>query len=162
MFCTNCGNQIDDDMLYCIYCGDKILLDDSAEQGIEKIVDNIDYKDNYVSKGFDITFTELSIILLMIGLAISIINIIIVGKDTSYIIGQIIFGLIFVISGILLWKSKKIGGIILIPFVSLKMISSIYYYLENYNGYLIKNLIIDEIFYLAIISLIILGWKNLK
>jgi hypothetical protein len=84
------------------------------------------------------------------------------GIGINYIFGQMIFGLVFLVSTVLLWKSRKIGGAILISFILFKVISSIYYYFEASYGYLIKNLIYDEIFYLAIISLLLIDWRNLK
>ena len=158
MFCTNCGRQIDDDAIYCNYCGERILVEEKVEEKVEELKSSI-IKDVDISK----KSMELCILLLIIGSIASVVNIIrfyILGKDVNYIFGQTIFMLAFIVSTILLWRSKKIGSSILISFVLFKMISSIYYYLETANGYFIKNLIADEIFYMIIISLLVISWKN--
>ncbi len=112
------------------------------------------------------TSNGLCLLLLTIGIAASLSNIIkflILEKDIFSIFGQTIFLLIFIASYVLLLKSKMIGGIILIVFSLFRMVGSAYYYMEIINnGYLTKNLIIDEIFYLTMILLLIIGWKNLK
>lgn len=164
MFCTNCGQEIDDDSVYCRHCGDKILKIKEEE----KIKEDRDIFKEIIRdiRNINITMTcmTLCIALLTIGLIISIMNTInsyIIDK-TDHIFGQIIFGPIFLISAILLWKSKKIGGSILIPFILFKMTTSAYYYLKIPHEYPVNNLIIDEIFYLMIILFLIIGWKNLK
>ena len=166
MFCTNCGNEIYDDAVYCNYCGNKIIIEDKEEP----VEDKEEIKEEPVEDIFkDINIPEISrtscIIVSIIGLlasAINIVNLYFENKDISYMLGQIITVLIFVISIILLWKSKKIGGIILILFILFKMISSIYYYIEIPYEYFIKNLVVDEIFYLVTICLIVISWKTLK
>ncbi len=91
----------------------------------------------------------------------NIIKILIRKEDIVGIFGQAISLSIFIMSTILFSKSKKIGCIILISFTLFKLISSLYYY-NVYHGYLEKNLIIDDVFYLAIISLSIINLRTLK
>lgn len=169
MFCTNCGKEIDDDSIYCDHCGHKIIIEDEIKGDItenyvkEEIIEN---ENNDILKNMNISELSrtLCIILLIIGSIASLINVIgfyIAESDITYILGQTIFLLIFIISMILLWKSKKIGGFILILFVLFKMISSIYYY-GTINEYVINNLIFDEIFYFVIMLSLIISWRNLK
>ena len=151
MFCTKCGKQIYDDADYCNYCGNKVKVEDKA---VEKVEDK-------TSRG-------ICLLLLTIGSSASFANIVkflIKGKDIGHIFGQAVFLLIFIISTIFFLKSRKIGGGILISFVSFEMMTSLYYYyyLDPYPyRYLMKNLLVDEIFYLTIILLLIANWKNLK
>ena len=168
MFCTNCGNEIDNDSVYCNYCGNKILegIEEKnvEEKELERIDETLQVHDILKDINISTISVTLCIILSITGLIASIINIANfydTEKDVSYIFGQIIFGSVFIISTILLWKLKKIGGAILISFTLFKMISSIYYYSTSYE-YLIKNLVCDEIFYLTIVLLTIIGWKVLK
>lgn len=149
MKCNNCGNDIEEDAIYCNYCGFKIekIEEVKSEQKIKT-------EQGEGFKEFKITSQKLCIALLTIGVITSIINIIGARTNSNFIFSQMIFIVIFAISIFLLSKSNKIGITILVPFILLKMGSSLYYYFENLKEYYIGNLIVDEIFYLAIILLL--------
>lgn len=179
MFCTNCGNEIEEDSIYCIHCGYKTITENSEDDILKdtNVMENDEddiLKDTNVTENDeddilrDINIPEISrmlcMILLTIGLIASLVNTVsfyIDNKDITYIFGQMIFVSIFIISIFLLWKSKKIGGSILILFVLFKMICSIYYYV-TIREYTTNNLIYDEIFYFIIALLLIISWKTLK
>lgn len=183
MFCNNCGESVDDDAIYCNYCGFKIdriednIISRSEESGVvsqiddsnvtnqiyENISDNIEQKYRTI-KGLSIPIA-LCIFLLIIGFSASIVNIIrfyLLDEDIYYIMGQMIFLPIFILSMILLYNSRKIGGILLISFSLFKMIGSAYYYKNFLSTYVVPNLVFDEIFYLLMIISVIVGWKKLE
>lgn len=145
MFCTNCGKEIEDDTIYCNYCG--TFVKQEKEEEIEI---------------FKISSTKLyCLVLLIIGFIVPIVNI--VSSQTTnrdFIQGQLIYAIIFAITAILFWKSYKISIYILLIFIPFKMISTIYYYFEMSFG--LKNIVLDEFFYLLIVIAIILDLKYNK
>ncbi len=190
MFCTSCGREIENDSIFCNYCGNKVekideeikleedktheeikLEEDKTHEEIkleeDKTHEEIKLEDKLekIEPEYNINTLKILLTLCTIGLIASMVNIFrfyMLGKDLNYIFGQVIFGSIFLATSVLLWKSKKIGGALLFSFILFKAITSIYYYFETLQGYLIKNLILDEVFYLAIISLLFLEWRNLR
>lgn len=166
MFCTNCGKKIENYVIYCNYCGCKVenigqeTKENIGQETKEKVVDT----DNSSTIDISKILKGLYFVLLIIGTSAALANIIkiLIRKgDNVDIFGQVIFFLVFIVSITLLLKLKKIGYAILVSFALFKLISSIYYYKVHY-GYLTKNLIIDEVFYLAIISLSIISWRYQK
>lgn len=154
MFCTSCGREIDDDAIYCNYCGKKTI---NEENVIEYDIIN-DIKDIDISS-LSIKICVILLTIVLIKSIIDIITIYIIDKNIN--IGQAIFMIIFMISIISILKSNKIGIAALITFISFKIISSIYYHFQN-SEYLLRNLIVDEIFYVILIILCIIGWKKLN
>ena len=148
MFCTNCGKEIDDDAIYCSYCGVKVSIEEERKE--EHNILNI----NIISK----ESTKLFLILLVVGLISSIVNIIIYNTTI-----QVIFVLIFAISIFSIWRLNRIGITILMIFALFESIVSILYYFRSVDHeYLLPNLIIDELFYIIIIILILINWKKFK
>ena len=178
MFCTNCGKHIEDDVIYCNYCGHRV--ETTGQEPKEKTTGqidsgSIDIKEpkekttgqidsgsidiKEISKGL---YLFLSTVCTVASFG-NIVGLLMRGERyTNSIIGQATFLLIFIVSIILLLKSRKIGGAILISFVLFKMVSSLYYYYWIHYEYLMKNLIIDEVLYLVIILSLIVNWKTLK
>ena len=181
MFCTNCGQSIEDDAVYCNHCGNRICnVGDNVGNNVgdnvgNNVGDNVgnnvgDNVGNNVGNNVDVAkyiskkSIMLCVSLLILGLTastISIIKLYMSGKDLNDMFGQIIFGSIFIISIILLWKSRKIGIAVLVPFILFKMICSVYYF-DTFSGYAMKNLIADEVLYVIIILLSIIGWTRPK
>lgn len=147
MFCTNCGKEIDDDAVYCSYCGVIVSIEEERKEEYNILNINIS-KDS----------TKLFLALLVVGLISSIVNIIIYNNTI-----QVIFVLIFAISIFSLWRLNMIGITILMIFVLFEGINSILYYFRSIDHeYLTSNLIIDELFYIIIIILILINWKKFK
>ena len=163
MYCTNCGKEIHEDTVFCTYCGIKILKEEEHKEEEHKEEEHKEEEhkeeeERDLFKDIDISIgsIRLCMILLIVGSVSSIINIVSYKNVNNF--GQIIFGSVFIVSIFSLWKLNKIGATILLTFVSFKIISTTYYYMETK----LLNLIFDQIFYIAIILLILVGWKKLK
>ncbi len=66
MFCPKCGKQIDDDSVFCEYCGENVEITPAADPfqtvyADDSAYDNNDYTDNYAddyNNAYPANFTE--------------------------------------------------------------------------------------------------------
>ena len=60
MFCTNCGNEINDGALFCTKCGNKIVNNNDNNGLIGKSIGNTEINNCYYSYGKSITKINLT------------------------------------------------------------------------------------------------------
>lgn len=148
VFCYKCGREIEEDTIYCPFCGT-----------------NLKTKDQPITKTKRHVSITLCVILLCVFFLLHIFNMIdfmTYGYLTESV-GQLFFGVFVLVAAYFLWKSEGIGGIIGIAYAILSIISvlSLPFVLPEAE-YSIYDIIFDVCSNIVLIILIIIGWKHLE
>lgn len=147
-FCPDCGKEIRESAVFCPSCGTEL-----ASREARPITE--------VKRHLSITICA---ILLFICALIHIINMVdfILIYDLAGSVAQLFFSIFALVAGCFLWKSKEIGGIIGIAYGIISTIVTLAFLAYFSEWVTVYDVIIDFSLNIAIIILIIVGWKHLK
>ena len=146
-FCPNCGKEITEGNLFCPDCGTKL-----AESEARVITE--------VKRPLSITVCAILLFICAVPHIINMVDFITYGDVATSVI-QLFFAIFAFVAGYFLWKSKKIGGIIGIAYAIITAVASLVLVTYLSQGYTVYDFI-DLSFSIAIIILIVIGWKHLK
>lgn len=152
--CPNpeCGKEIEEDAVYCPFCGTKL-----AEVKAQPTA--------AIKRHVSITACVILLCICFLIHILSIVDFITYG-DLTGSIGQLFFGAFALVAAYFLWKSEETGGIIGIIYAILATIGglSAFLYPEDITfEYTVYDFIIfDVCFNVVLIVLIAIGWKHLK
>ena len=147
-FCPHCGKEIREGAAFCPFCGTRL---------IESEAPPITERKRHLS------ITACAILLFVCAL-IHIINMVdfILIYDLAGSVAQLFFSIFALVAGCFLWKLKEIGGIIGIAYAILSTIATLSFLSFFSEWVTVYDVIIDFSLNIAIIILIIVGWKHLK
>lgn len=147
-FCPYCGKEITEGTLFCPNCGTKL-----AESEARAITE--------VKRPLSITACAILLFICAVPHIIKMVDLINYG-DFASSISQLFLSIFALVAGYFLWKSKKIGGIIGIAYAIITAVASIALFAYFSQRYTIYDFIYDLSLSIAIIILIVIGWKHLK
>jgi len=147
-FCPNCGKEITEGNLFCPDCGTKL-----AESEARAITE--------VKRPLSITVCAILLFICAVPHIINMVDFITYGDVATSVI-QLFFAIFAFVAGYFLWKSKKIGGIIAIAYAIITTIAAISLLVYFSQWVTVYDIIPDLSFNIAIIILIVVGWKHLK
>ncbi len=154
MFCTICKREVDDDTIYCPFCGTKLVNTDNTTDQIK------------IKRHVSIT---IGIIILIINLLFHIYGIInaAVYSDMNSFFGQLVMISAVSVASYYLWTSKEIGGIVGVIYAIvgiIGIISNIISPITSPDGYVYSSLdaIVFTFLDITLIISLFIGWKSLK